>query len=128
MALLDTLEYLKKGGRISKAVAFAGSLLSIKPVITVEEGEVKILGKARGSKQGNNLLVTQIQNVGGVDFDKPVLLGYTGLSSHLLNKYIEDSASLWQSGTDALHTTFISSVIGTHAGPGAIAAAFFRKG
>ena len=128
VALLDTLEYLKKGGRISKAVAFAGSLLSIKPVITVEEGEVKILGKARGSKQGNNLLVTQIQNVGGVDFDKPVLLGYTGLSSHLLNKYIADSAALWQDAAEALHTTFISSVIGTHAGPGAIAAAFFRKG
>ena len=63
-----------------------------------------------------------------MDFDKPVLLGYTGLSSHLLNKYIADSAALWQDAAEALHTTFISSVIGTHAGPGAIAAAFFRKG
>ena len=51
IALLDTLEYLKKGGRISPAVALAGSLLSIKPVIAVENGEVTILGKARGSKK-----------------------------------------------------------------------------
>jgi DegV family protein with EDD domain len=50
IALLDTLEYLKKGGRISSAAALAGSLLSIKPVIAVEHGEIAILGKARGSK------------------------------------------------------------------------------
>ena len=48
IALLDTLEYLKKGGRISSAVAFAGELLSIKPVISVIDGEVKAIGKARG--------------------------------------------------------------------------------
>ena len=58
VALLDTLEYLKKGGRISKAAALAGSLLTIKPVIAILQGEVAILGKARGSRQGNNLLAT----------------------------------------------------------------------
>lgn len=127
IAMLDTLEYLKKGGRISKTVAFAGGLLSLKPVICVKEGEIITLGKARGSKQGNNLLVTEIQKTGGVDFEKPVLLGYTGLSDTLLQKYIEDSEALWKEGLSALHTTAIGSVIGTHAGPGAIAAAFFKK-
>ena len=48
IALLDTLEYLKKGGRISKTVAFAGGLLNIKPVITVVDGEIQVIGKARG--------------------------------------------------------------------------------
>ena len=127
IALLDTLEYLKKGGRISKAVAFAGGMLSIKPVACIKDGEIQLLGKARGSKQGNNLLVTQIEQAGGVDFSRPVLLGYTGLSDHLLRKYIEDSAALWQDSTEALRTTAIGSVIGTHAGPGAIAVAFFKK-
>ena len=127
VAMLDTLEYLKKGGRISKAVAFAGGILSIKPVITLKDGEVVILGKARGSKQGNNLLVTEIQKAGGVDFSKPVLLGYTGLSDALLQKYIEDSSALWKEGLDELNTAIIGSVIGTHAGPGAVAAAFFKK-
>ncbi len=127
VALLDTLEYLKRGGRISKTVAFAGGLLSIKPVVSLENGEIKLLGKARGSKQGNNLLVTEIEKAGGVDFSKPVLLGYTGLTDALLRKYIEDSETLWKNGTSQLDFTPIGSVIGTHAGPGAVAAAFFKN-
>ena len=128
VALLDTLEYLKRGGRISATVAFAGGLLSIKPVIAVKDGVIQMLGKARGSRQGNNLLVQQIEKAGGVDFDKPVLLGFSGLSDALLTKYIEDSRDLWENGTESLATTSIGSVVGTHAGPGAIAVAFFRKG
>lgn len=127
VALLDTLEYLHKGGRISKAVAITGSLLSIKPVVNLVQGQINLLGKARGSKQGNNLLVKEIQSSGGVDFDRPVLLGYTGLHDGLLQKYIEDSSFLWESYTDTLPITPIGSVIGTHIGPGAIAAAFFVK-
>lgn len=127
IALVDTLEYLKKGGRISKSVAFAGAVLNIKPVLAVEDGEITILGKARGSKMGNNLLVQEIEKSGGVDFGMPVLLGYSGLSDALLLKYIEDSKSLWEGGLDEIHYTSIGSVIGTHAGPGAIAAAFFKK-
>ena len=127
IVLLDTLEYLKRGGRISKVVAFAGGILSIKPVISLQEGEVVMLGKARGSKQGNNLLIKQIEEVGGVDYDKPVLLGYSGLSDVLLQKYIVDSAALWEGKLAALQTTQIGSVIGTHAGPGAIVATFFKR-
>ena len=127
IALFDTLEYLKKGGRISKTAAFAGSLLNIKPVLSVIDGEITVLGKARGSKMGNNLLVEEIEKVGGVDFEKPVLLGFTGLSDALLLKYIEDSKYLWEKGLKDIRYTAIGSVIGTHAGPGAIAAALFKK-
>ncbi|MBO5111148.1 MAG: DegV family protein [Clostridia bacterium] len=127
IAMVGTLEYLKRGGRISKTVAFAGELLNIKPVISLKDGEIVILGKARGSKHGSNLLVTEIEKAGGVDFEKPILLGYTGLSDIMLQKYIVDSARLWENGTDELRTTPIGSVIGTHAGPGAIAVAFFKK-
>ena len=59
-----------KGGRISKTVAIAGSLLSIKPVVSVVDGEVALLGKARGSRQGNNFLIQQIQK-DGIDFSRP---------------------------------------------------------
>lgn len=127
IALLDTLEYLKRGGRISKTAALAGGILSIKPVIGLEDGEIRVLGKARGSKQGNNLLVQEIQKAGGVDFSKPLLLGYTGLSDLLLEKYKKDSAFLWKGNVEELHSAVIGSVVGTHAGPGAIAAAFFCK-
>lgn len=127
VALVDTLEYLKKGGRVSKTVAFAGTVLNIKPVISVIDGEINMLGKARGSRMGNNLLVQEIEKAGGVDFSKPVLLGYSGLSDALLLKYIEDSKHLWDKGLETVRYTTIGSVIGTHAGPGAVAAAFFRN-
>ena len=127
LAMVDTLEYLKKGGRISSAVAIAGGLLNIKPVITLAGGEIKVLGKARGSRQANNLLVQEIQRAGGVDFKKPLLLGYTGLSDALLQKYISDSAALWEGNVEKLDVAVVGSVVGTHVGPGAVAVAFFAE-
>ena len=125
IALLDTLEYLKKGGRISATVAFAGSLLSIKPVVAVEQGAVALVGKARGSKQGNNLLRQLIEKT-GVDFEKPFALAYSGLSDELLRKYISDSEDLWMGHTNALPISTVGCTIGTHVGPGAVAVAFFE--
>lgn len=127
VALVDTLEYLQKGGRVSKTVAFAGTVLNIKPVISVTEGEINMLGKARGSKMGNNLLVQEIDKAGGVDFTKPVLLGYSGISDALLLKYIEDSRHIWEGNLDEIRYTTVGSVIGTHAGPGAVVVAFFKN-
>ena len=127
VALVDTLEYLKKGGRISKTAAIAGTVLNIKPVLSLIDGSINMLGKARGSKQGNNLLVQEIEKAGGVDFSKPVLLGYTGLSNALLLKYIEDSRGLWENGLKEIRYTPVGSVVGTHVGPGAVAVAFFKN-
>ena len=124
---VDTLEYLKKGGRVSASVAMVGGLLSIKPVVAVQEGEVVMLGKARGSKNGNNLLIQEIQKNGGVDFGRPYRLGYAGLNDSLLRKYIEDSSALWSGHTDALPICTVGGTIGTHVGPGAVAVAFFRN-
>ena len=127
VALVDTLEYLKKGGRVSKAVAFAGGILNIKPVLSVTDGEINILGKARGSKMGNNLLVQELSKAGGIDFTKPVLLGYSGISDALLLKYIEDSRHIWEGNLPQVRYTTVGSVIGTHAGPGAVVVAFFKN-
>jgi DegV family protein with EDD domain len=127
MALLDTLEYLKKGGRVSSAVAFAGGLLAIKPVVAVEDGQVAMAGKARGSKQGNNLLRQLIAKCGGIDFNRPFALAYSGLSDELLKKYIADSADLWEGNTRDLPISSVGCTIGTHVGPGAVAVAFFEK-
>ncbi len=127
VALVDTLEYLKKGGRVSKTVAFAGTVLNIKPILSVIDGEINMLGKARGSKMGNNLLVQEIDKAGGIDFSKPVLLGYSGTSDALLLKYIEDSRHIWEGKLDAVRYTTVGSVIGTHAGPGAVVVAFFKN-
>lgn len=126
LGLLDTLEFLRRGGRISPAAGAVGELLSFKPVVTVENGEVVLLGKARGSKNGRNLLTQRIEVCGGVDFSLPVCLGYAGLSDALLQKYVRDSRALWEAYPGKmlpLHT--VGASIGTHVGPGAIAVAFF---
>ena len=88
---------------------------------------VKVLGKARGSKNGSNLLMQQIRATSGIDFSRPLTLGYTGLDDKLLQKYIADSAALWENHTHQLPISTIGGTIGTHVGPGAIAVAFFEK-
>lgn len=127
VALLDTLEYLKKGGRISSGAAFLGNVLSIKPVIAIVDGEVSFLGKARGSKQGNNFLIQQVDTYGGIDYSLPVILGYTGCSTVLMDKYIKDSSSLWEGRIPVPDIIQVGATIGTHIGPGGIAVAFFSK-
>lgn len=128
IGLLDTLEYLRRGGRISGAMGAVGEMLSIKPVVTVEDGEVHLMGKARGSKNGRNLLTKKIEEVGGADFSMPIELGYAGLDDKLLRKYIADSRALWEEYPgEELPVHSVGATIGTHVGPGAIALAFFKK-
>ena len=127
LARVDTLEYLMRGGRLSKTAAFAGTLLNIKPVISVEDGEIHVLGKARGSKQSDNMLTEFIGKTGGINFDLPVMLAYSGTDDALLKGYIDNSRALWEGHLDDLPVTMIGSTISTHAGPGAIAVAFFAK-
>ena len=127
IALVDTLEYLKKGGRISSTVAFAGELISLKPVIGIVNGEVKMIGKAIGSRRGNNLLNRLVENKGGIDFNLPYGTIWSGLDDSILQKYIKDSASLWEEHTDNIPKYILGGTIGTHVGPGAIGVAFFEK-
>lgn len=129
VGLLDTLEYLRRGGRIPASAAALGKLLSIKPVITIEDGAVELLGKARGSKNGRNLLTQQVETAGGIDFAMPIALGYAGLDDALLRKYIEDSRHIWEDhiALEDLPVHSVGATIGTHVGPGAIALAFFKQ-
>ena len=124
---LDTLEYLKRGGRISKTTAFAGTMLNIKPVLELTGGEIKILGKARGEKQSNNMLNEFIDKKGGIDYSMPIMLAYSGLDRTLLDAYKENSRKLWEGKVETLSDCIVGSTIGTHAGPGAVLVAIFKK-
>ena len=127
LAVLDTLEYLKKGGRISGAVAFVGGMLSIKPMITLEDGKVAMVAKPRGNKQANRMLLAEVEKAGGIDRSKPMMLGYTGLSDELLQQFIVDGKDMWDGLEIPLPQALVCSVIGTHVGPGAVAIAFFAN-
>ena len=122
MAVVDTLEYLHRGGRVSKTVAIAGGMLSVKPIIALEDGAIRMAGKARGNKQANAQMDAMILKM-GIDYDKPCMLGYTGTSDELLCKYRAQS-EVW---TGDVFGSIVSGVVGTHAGPGAVAVAFFSK-
>ena len=127
IAVFDTLEYLKLGGRISNAAAIAGNLLMIKPVLTIEEGVVKVIGKARGSRNSHNMLIEFVKKTGGIDFSRPICLAYSGFTDDYLKKYVEDSKSLYEGNEDKLQYAAVGATIGTYAGPGAIAFAYFEK-
>ena len=127
IGLVETLEYLVRGGRLSAAAGAVGTLLNVKPVVAAEDGLIVQLGKARGSKNGRNLLNQKVEQAGGVDFSMPLALGYTGLSDAVLKKYIEDSSALWAGRLEGeLPVHVIGATIGTHVGPGVVAVAFFR--
>ena len=124
-AMVDTLEYLKKGGRLNAAVAVVGGLLNIKPLISVnEEGKIDVAGTARGMKKAFATLNENSAKNGGVDMTMPVLLGYTGENKENLMKYREENQQLWPA---EIQDTLIGAAIGVHVGPGAVAVGFFSK-
>lgn len=102
--------------------------MAIKPVVAVSEGEIVMLGKARGSKNGNNFLIKEIEKADGIDFTRPFCLGYTGLSDEMLQKYIKDSeAALERTHGPGFPVCSSVLTIGTHVGPGALAVAFSHR-
>lgn len=125
-AMIDTLEYLKKGGRISATVAFAGGLLGIKPAVEVKDGQVVMAGTARGTNKCHGLLKSLIEQYNGIDWEKPVALVYSGSSDEHLQGFLSSYPELCQGGTyPPVHSLGCS--IGTHIGPGGYGIAFFEK-
>lgn len=125
IAVFDTMKNLVKGGRISRMKGLAGELLGIKPITGTTDGEIKIYGKARGRKMADSMMTKEILKRGGVDFNMPMLLGYTGVDDHVLRNYLETSKDMWQGRMHNLRTALVGIVVGTHAGPNAMAVAFF---
>ena len=122
---LDTLEYLRTGGRISGATAVVGSMLNIKPLISVQDGVVGNVGKARGPKAADKQLRELIAKSGGIDFSKPMCAVYSGLEDDNLKTFLADSTELLCN--TEVPIAVVGSVIGTHVGPGAVAMAYFRN-
>lgn len=134
ISIFATLEYLRLGGRISAAAAMAGNLLSIKPIITITDGVVDVIGKARGPKKANAMVADFIRRTGGIDYSMPFCLGFTGFPEESLVKNIRDHKDVY--GADDLWPAFdpdrnvivpVGATVGTYAGPDAVALAFFNR-
>lgn len=115
-AFVDTLEYLYKGGRLSKTAAAAGTLLKFKPIIGLKEGKLEMFAKARGTQKATTKIIELIHEDGEIDFNEPICIGYTG-NDEGLEKFEQTLRDEFKFN-DVLHG-FVGPVIGTHAGPGA---------
>ncbi|MEG0378074.1 MAG: DegV family protein, partial [Eubacterium sp.] len=124
LAMVDTLEYLHKGGRLSKGSAVMGTLLKIKPVVTLNDGALEMLTKARGTKNAINVLFDELAKSGTLDKNVPVYLGYT--------RDKQQSMEFKERGHDSYNLPNINihpvgCVIGTHTGPGAVILVYLKE-
>ncbi|MFY3791504.1 DegV family protein [Ureibacillus sp. MALMAid1270] len=121
---VENLEYLAAGGRISKSSAFIGGLLSIKPILHVEDGKLIPLEKIRGRKKAI-LRIIEIMAERGGDFSNKVV----GISHSDDLQFAEDVKSLIDEKLKpkSFDMTLIGAVIGAHVGPGTIAIFFTDK-
>ena len=122
MATIDTLKYLKMGGRISALTAFAGEALGIKPVVAMIDGKIKMIDKARGLKRGSQLLMN-IASAKEIDFSKPHGYVWSGHDMTNIKNFAEDN-TLFEKDQPFY---IIGSTIGAHIGAGAVGFAFFEK-
>lgn len=129
--MLDTLYYLKKGGRITPAAAAIGTMLKLKPVLQIQGEKLDAFAKARTTNQGKTIMINAIKNdienrFGGMTEDKHIWLqiAYT-YNRDAADAYAEEIAALFP-GYD-IHIDPLSLSVACHIGPGALAFACCKK-
>ena len=122
-AVIDDLKYLRLGGRLSTAGAMVGTLLGIKPIVSIEEGKVCSVDKARGLKAGYQAILERVKKE-GVDTAYPTYFGHSNLPSAMrdLQALIAPQMEL-----DISQGCDIGPIVGTHAGPGCTGIAFIAR-
>lgn len=123
-ALVDTLEYFYKGGRLSKTSATVGTLLKFKPVVGIKDGKLELFANCRGTRKSISKIIELIHETGDIDLQEPVCIGYTG-NSEGLDKF-ENLLKEEFHFENVIHG-IVGPVIGSHAGPGGRIIAFVRK-
>lgn len=124
LAMVDTLEFLQKGGRLSKSSAFLGTLLKFKPVIALRDGTLGVVAKERGTNKGITRIIELIPEFGEIDRQYPVYLGYTAENSicSQLKLKLRKAFDL-----PDLNMYPVGCAVGTHVGPGACIVTYVKK-
>ena len=123
VVLLDTLKYLKKGGRVPAAMALVGEVLNIKPVVIVREGKIESLAKVRGFEAGKKILWQKFAE-DGYDASWPVYFGYT-FNKERGETFLQETKAKFSLAECRLFA--VGGVIGTHTGPDAVAITYVKK-
>ncbi len=122
-AIIGDLTYLVRGGRLSGIGGKIGGLLNIKPIVTIADGQVKMAEKQRGMKKAYDWVGQQV-HTSGVDPAYPICLAHSDapeLPPQLREVMEADLAGC------TVETRMVGEIIGTHAGPGAVALAYVKK-
>ncbi len=117
LLFVDTLEYLQKGGRIGAARAFVGGLLSVKPLITLRNGEVAPIGQVRQRAKAIERVTQWVEEHPTVT-EFSVLHAHSAPDAHRLLEHLRARFPLAEA-----HITEVGPVVATHVGPGAIGVA-----
>lgn len=121
--MINNIEILKRSGRISGIQAFAGNMLNIKPIISVDDGEVNVKKKIRGTKAGINYLVKRVEEI-GIDSKYPVIICY-GSDLDLRDMIYDKLAQVIDK--DSIESMQIGATIGSHTGKSGVGIFFVRK-
>lgn len=117
---VDDLYFLKRGGRISQATAVVGSILNVKPLLSMnDKGKLYVFDKIRGKKKVLDLMSSKIENLNS-DYKK-VFVGHADCLDDA--KYVAERISAENPSLDVT-ITHLGPIIGTHTGPGTVALAF----
>ncbi len=124
---VEDLVYLKRGGRISAATAAVGTMLAIKPMLSVDdEGHLVSQEKAKGRKKAIKALVSHLVEKAGEDFAGDIYLVHSDASEADIG--FARAAVAQQFGRDVTQVSTLSPIIGAHTGPGLIALIFYAPG
>lgn len=123
-AALDTMEYLRRSGRVPSAVAALGGLLSIKPMIELRDGEVKAIGAVRTTKQADERILNFALSLGDMERLAVLHTNAEDRAKHLLNGLMEHAHR--SVPRDILFVN-VTAVIGTHLGPNGLGFAAVKK-
>ena len=124
LAIVDTLKYLHKGGRLPAAVSIAGGLLKVKPIITLRCGQLGLVGKGVGTKGSLTALIKLLGDDLRQDTRLPVYYGYTADGTLCREMMIQVQAAL---GRHRCEVYPVGPVIGTHVGPGAAVIVYLER-
>jgi DegV family protein with EDD domain len=122
LILFDTLKYLAKGGRIGKAKSLVGSMLNVKPLLTIQDGELVPSSQVRNRNKGIDKLFDFIKNVGDIQ-DLAIIHSTTPGEAQSL---AERASSIVPK--ELVNVASLGAVLGVHGGPGVLAVAFRSKG
>lgn len=122
--IVDTLDYLQKGGRLSAGEAFIGNLLNIKPILTIENGVLKPIDKVRGRKKSIRWVLDYVKKQ-QIDFTKVKLAAYHAVDAGFLDELIVELKE--QQPVNEIFYSKVGAVVGTHSGPGCIAVSFMEN-